>query len=98
MKTNDRGINIYELTFIILAVVILIVIAYYGLNNNHPPASSFLTVPSSSNQNYLSTNVPNAPEITKAADLQQALEAINNTDVGLNSVDSGVLARDSQDF
>jgi len=98
MKINNKGLTNYQLIFIIGTALVLIIIAYYGLSNNNPPKSSFLTVPTNANQNYLSVTVPTAPQITKASDLKIALDSINDTDVGLNSTDSNVLAQDSKGF
>lgn len=96
-KQSQSGFAVIELVVVIIIVAAIIGVGYYvwHTHNTNPTTTATTTT-----ADYQSppTTTPQAPQVNKASDLNNAMQALNQTDTGSSSIDSSQLSTQASGF
>ena len=95
MRSSKSGFAAIETVITVVIVAAIAVTGYYVWRNHNNSQSS-----TASSLNYQSPPVttPGAPQVTTASDLNSAVQALNQTSVSSNNVDSTQLSNQAAGF
>ena len=94
MKKHQSGFAAVELVVSLVIIAAVVGVGYY-VWHEHNTSPTVATVSTSSAYHSPSTAAPVAPTITKASDLNSAMQALNQTNVTLSNTDSSQLSTQS---
>ncbi len=100
-RFSQAGFTLVE---VILAIALLAgvgIVAYYVWQNHTGSSNTGTTkIATSSSTSYKSpsTSTPKAPSVTNTSDLTKAMNALNQTSISSNNVDSSQLSTESSSF
>ena len=97
---SQSGFSIVELVVALVVVVGLAGIGYvvWHHNNQNTPATTASSNTAGLNYTSPSTKVPTAPQIKTSSDLNNALQALNQTNVTASNTDSSQLSTQASGF
>ncbi len=98
MKTRQEGFAVVEVVIAIVIVVGIVGAGYLAWNQHTEKSTA--AAKTTKALNYLSptTSVPATPQVSTSADLNSALQALNQTDVSSSNVDSTQLSSQAAGF
>ncbi len=101
LRNNHSGFSVVELAIVVAVVAALGFIGYsvYSRQNTSTTASTATAPAVAATQSPIATNVSSAPQINSTADLDAALNELNQNDPSTaNSSDSSLLTSQSATF
>lgn len=96
---KQSGFAVVELVVVVVLVVAIAGVGYF-VWHEHNKKSPVATTTTTSSTNYQSpsTSVPAAPQVNKASDLNNAMQALNQTNVSAGNTDSNQLSTQTAAF
>jgi Tfp pilus assembly protein FimT len=97
IRKQQSGFAIVELAIVVVIVAAIVVIGLWVHNRSKTTTAN--TLPTNSTQSPVANNVSTAPAISKASDLDSALDTLNQNDPGTaNGSDSSQLNSQTSTF
>lgn len=95
---KQSGFAVVELVVVLVLVAAVVGVGYFVWHEQNKKNPVATTTTSSTGYQSPATSVPAAPQVTKASDLNSAMQALNQTDVTAGNTDSNQLSTQAAAF